>query len=523
MRFTPILIALMATLTWLPIATLGSATSGVSAATTTYTLTDLGNLGGNFIGAGGINAKGQIVGTARTSGGDLHAFLYSDGAMRDLTPGAGIASQATAINDAGQIAGRIGDRATRWEADGATTDLGTLGGMYSTSVGIDANGRVVGQAQVPAPPQAVNGIYHAFVYADGAMRDLGTLPGGSGSSASAINDAGAIVGTADIPGGQFRATRFGGGGPIDLGILGRPASAYDGAPGSGASDINEAGRIVGTTSTTAGYSAFLWQDGTMRELPPPPGFASGGASAINNAGAIVGSASLADDRGASRAILWADGAAHDLNTLISAGSGWVLENAVDLNDLGQIVGNGKLGGQQRAFLLSPSICFAETGRCVGGRFLARWQQHGGLAINGYPISPEFVETLEDGKPYTVQYFERVRMELHPEHAPPNDVLLGQFGRLLHPADPPVAPLLGAYFYPETGHNVPADFQAFWDGNGGLPQFGYPLSEVIRERLEDGREYEVQYFERARFERHPENPPSNRILLGQFGRRIFAAR
>ena len=59
-------------------------------------------------------------------------------------------------------------------------------------------------------------------------------------------------------------------------------------------------------------------------------------------------------------------------------------------------------------------------------------------------------------------------------------------------------------------------------NGGLPQFGYPLSEELTETLEDGKPYTVQYFERARFEYHPENPAPYDVLLGQFGRRIVAA-
>jgi hypothetical protein len=53
------------------------------------------------------------------------------------------------------------------------------------------------------------------------------------------------------------------------------------------------------------------------------------------------------------------------------------------------------------------------------------------------------------------------------------------------------------------------------------QFGYPMTEEFEEQLEDGRTYTVQYFERARFERHPENPAPYTILLGQFGRRILA--
>ena len=66
--------------------------------------------------------------------------------------------------------------------------------------------------------------------------------------------------------------------------------------------------------------------------------------------------------------------------------------------------------------------FPETGHSVGGAFLTFWQQHGGLATFGYPITEAFEE---DGR--TVQYFERQRFELHPEHAAPYNVLLGLLG------------------------------------------------------------------------------------------------
>jgi hypothetical protein len=167
--------------------------------------------------------------------------------------------------------------------------------------------------------------------------------------------------------------------------------------------------------------------------------------------------------------------------------------------------------------------FPETGKCLNEPFLSYWNAHGQLPINGYPISEEFVETLEDGKAYTVQYFERVRMEHHPENQPPYDVLLGQFGRLIHPADPPVPEKPGARYFPETGHNVEGSFLNYWTANGGLPQFGFPISEEFVETLEDGKAYTVQYFERARFEYHPENQPPYDVLLGQFGRRILGDR
>lgn len=168
-------------------------------------------------------------------------------------------------------------------------------------------------------------------------------------------------------------------------------------------------------------------------------------------------------------------------------------------------------------------CFAETLLCVQGRFHDRWQANGGLARNGFPLTPERPEVLEDGRGYTVQYFERVRLEYHPEEAPPYDVQLGQFGRRFHPADPPVTPLADGFhrYFPETGHNVEQRFLGYWEANGGLPQFGLPMSEEYTETLEDGRNYRVQYFERARFEYHPENDEPYRVLLGQFGRRILA--
>jgi hypothetical protein len=167
--------------------------------------------------------------------------------------------------------------------------------------------------------------------------------------------------------------------------------------------------------------------------------------------------------------------------------------------------------------------FPETGKCVNEPFLSYWNAHGQLPINGYPISDEFTETLEDGKPYKVQYFERVRMEHHPENAPPYDVLLGQFGRRIHPADPPAPQNPAARFFPETGHNIGGGFLKYWEANGGLPQFGYPITEELSETLEDGKTYTVQYFERARLEWHPENPPPYDVLLGQFGRRILGNR
>ena len=73
--------------------------------------------------------------------------------------------------------------------------------------------------------------------------------------------------------------------------------------------------------------------------------------------------------------------------------------------------------------------FKETGKTVCGRFLEYWNKNGGLAQQGLPLTGEFTEINDlDGKPYTVQYFERAVFEKHPENAGTQyDVLLSQLG------------------------------------------------------------------------------------------------
>lgn len=166
---------------------------------------------------------------------------------------------------------------------------------------------------------------------------------------------------------------------------------------------------------------------------------------------------------------------------------------------------------------TPPMCFPQTNLCLEGQFLDYWKANGGLALNGYPLTPPFSAVLEDGNIYTVQYLERVRLELHPEQEPRYQVMLGQFGRLFHPPDPP-QPWNGAGgYFAETGHGVEGSFLAYWQSHGGMERFGLPLSEQLRERLENGATYTVQYFERARLELHPENQPPYDVLVGQYGR------
>jgi hypothetical protein len=149
---------------------------------------------------------------------------------------------------------------------------------------------------------------------------------------------------------------------------------------------------------------------------------------------------------------------------------------------------------------------------------------------GLPLSPEFSETdPATGQGYTVQYFERARFEHHPENAgTPYIVLLGQVGReqfeAKYPKGTPGRGASGGVCFPETGYCVRGAFYDYWREHGALAQQGYPISPEFDEVSPyDGQSYRVQYFERARFEYHPENAAPNDILLGQLGREQFDAR
>jgi Tol biopolymer transport system component len=176
-------------------------------------------------------------------------------------------------------------------------------------------------------------------------------------------------------------------------------------------------------------------------------------------------------------------------------------------------------------------CFDETGYCVSGRILAYWEQNGGLPVFGFPISPQREELVE-GQPRQVQWFERNRLELHPENAPPYDVLLGRLGGELvatQDAPAPEAPQAGCRYSEQTGFNICGEILAYWNANGleidgqpgttaaeSIALFGLPLTGTYETTLPDGNVITVQWFERARFELHPQNAPPYNVLLGRLG-------
>jgi subtilisin family serine protease len=181
---------------------------------------------------------------------------------------------------------------------------------------------------------------------------------------------------------------------------------------------------------------------------------------------------------------------------------------------------------------ASQVYFQEVGHTLRGSFLRFWQQNGGLPIFGYPLSEEFQEVSQaDGKTYTVQYFERNRFELHPEFAgTKNEVLMGLLGVELtkgktFPAGAPFQSDNNRVYFKETQHGLGGSFYQYWRQNGGLPIFGYPISEELQEISPiDGKTYTVQYFERNRFELHPEfKGTKNEVLLGLLGVEIVRSK
>ena len=271
---------------------------------------NLGTLGGNESQADAVNDRGQIAGFAANAvpdsfpsplglpgfGTQQRAFLWEDGVMRDLGTLGGPDANALLLNDRGQISGISYTSAIPnssgvptidpflWK-NGKMLDLGGFGGTVGGPSWLNNRGQVVGSSNLPGDATA-----HPFLWSEAeGLKDLGSF-GGDFGLGFWVNESGEAVGAATDPNGAVLAFLWKDGVMTNLGTL-------PGDPCSSAEGINSRGQIVGSSSAQCTFAhtdtrAFLWESGgPMIDLnifvPPGSGLKLFEAGYVNDQGEIL--------------------------------------------------------------------------------------------------------------------------------------------------------------------------------------------------------------------------------------------
>lgn len=153
--------------------------------------------------------------------------------------------------------------------------------------------------------------------------------------------------------------------------------------------------------------------------------------------------------------------------------------------------------------------FALTGHNVPNVLMDYWNTHGSWRNIGLPISEVFRQVNDDGSTRITQFFERQVLEWNAGDDSKPTVTSSLIGYTASAPDSARATIdafdsnNSAVYFPQTGHKVANGFLKYWQDNGGLSVFGYPITEEFSAKTPGGRTYVAQVFERARFEWWPD--------------------